>query len=191
MVKISDFTRIRSSIEEQDKKRGELISNSTGFIKKTKIVIYSLHRGEKNEAGILRKELAEDFRKIKKSVSRHQALYYSGIYKIIVQEYIEAIAYYHFVTTGKLLGFSGLGVSPEHYLLGLCDLTGELGRKAVNATIKKDYKSAVKIKDFVSALYGEMLRIDFRNSELRRKIDEVKNNLKRLEDLVVNISLRK
>ena len=191
MMKKSDFVRIRSDIEKLDGKRDEMIRSSLGFIKKTKVIIYSLHRGEREEAGLLRKKLEEDFRKIKKSIDKYPSLYYSGIYKTIVQEYVEAMAYYHFVVSGELLEFSRLEVSPVHYLFGLCDLTGELVRKAVNSTIQKDYKSAIRIKNFVSDLYGEFLKVNLRNSEVRKKIDEAKYNLKKLEDLVVNISLKK
>ncbi len=191
MIRKSDFVKIRNDIEKLDEKRSELIKSSLGFIKNTKVIIYSLHRGERKEAGELAKKLEEGFRKIKKSINKYPSLYYSGVYKTIVQEYVEALAYYHFVVSGELLGFSRLGVAPSHYLFGLCDLTGELVRKAVNSTIKKDYDSAIRIGNFVSDLYGEFLKINMRSSEVRKKIDEVKYNLKKLEDLAVNISLKK
>lgn len=190
MAKSTGFAKIRSIVEKQDMKREELIRISSGFIKKTKVIIFSLHRGESREAGALVRKLEGDFKRIKKLISKHPALYYSGIYKIIVQEYVEALAYYHFVVSGKLLGLPGLGVSPEHYLLGLCDLTGELVRMAINSTIKKDYRTAMRIKDFVSGLFGEFLKINLRSHELRKKIDEAKHSLKKLEDLAVSISLK-
>lgn len=186
----TDFEKIKNEIEKYDEKREQLIKNSLGFIKKTKIIIYSLNRGEKQEAGTLRQNLESEFNSIKDSIKDFPAFNYSGIYKSIVQEYVEAMTYYHFIDTGELLGYSELNVEPEHYLLGLCDLTGELVRRAINAVIKKDFKSAEKIKDFVSSLYGEFLKINLRNGELRKKFDEIKYNLKKLEDLVADISLK-
>ena len=61
------FDRIRSEVEKKDLKREELIRESSGFIKKTKVVIFSLHRGERGEAGRLMKKLESDFGKIRKS----------------------------------------------------------------------------------------------------------------------------
>ena len=83
-----------------------------------------------------------------------------------------------------------LKVDSESYLLGLCDLTGELVRKAVNEVIKKDYEAAVKIKDVVAEIYDEFLKFDLRNGELRKKSDQIKWNLKKLEDIVFEVKLK-
>ena len=50
--------------------------------------------------------------------------------------------------------------------------------------------SAKKIRDFVEELYGEMLKFNFRNGELRRKFDGIKYDLKKLEDLVLDLTLK-
>ena len=70
-------------------------------------------------------------------------------------------------------------------------MTGELVRKAINDAIKGNMKSALFIKGFVEELYGELLQFDFRNSELRRKFDGIKYDLKRLEDIALSIKLKK
>jgi len=74
--------------------------------------------------------------------------------------------------------------------MGLCDLTGELVRKAVNDVIKKNFKQAMEIKDLVDEIYGEFLKFNLRNSELRRKSDQIKWNLKKLEDVVFELKLK-
>ena len=63
--------------------------------------------------------------------------------------------------------------------MGLCDLTGELGRKAVNEVIKKNFKQAEQIRELVDEIYGEFLKLNLRNSELRKKSDQIKWNLKK------------
>ena len=81
-------------------------------------------------------------------------------------------------------------VDVEHYLLGLCDLTGELVRKAVNDIIRKKYGNALKIKELVEEIYGEFLKLDLRNNELRVKSDSIKYNLKKLEDIVYDLKIK-
>src|SRR3989338_6913585 len=47
-----------------------------------------------------------------------------------------------------------------------------------------------KIKDEVDQMYGELLKFDFRDNETRRKVDAVKYELRKLEDLVLDLKLK-
>ena len=102
--------------------------------------------------------------------------------------YILDILYYNFVTTGKIVD---LKVIAEHYILGLSDLPGELVRKAVYLAGKGEVQKVIKIKEEVDMIYGEMLKFDFRDNEIRRKVDAIKYDLRKLEDLVLDLSLKK
>ena len=62
-----------------------------------------------------------------------------NINQTALQEYAEALCYYHFIKNNKIPTAFSLKISNESYLLGLCDLTGELVRKAVNDVIKKNF----------------------------------------------------
>ena len=81
-------------------------------------------------------------------------------------------------------------VLPEHFILGLADLPGELVRKAVFLAGKGDVGAVLKIKDEVDSIYGELLKFDFRDNEIRRKVDAVKYDLRKLEDLVLDLKLK-
>jgi len=73
----------------------------------------------------------------------------------------------------------------------LCDLAGELVRKAVKDSIKKNFDSVLEIRDFVEELYGEFLKFNLRNGELRKKSDSIRWNLNKLEELALDVSKRK
>jgi len=73
----------------------------------------------------------------------------------------------------------------------LCDLVGELNRAAVNSVIKGKFDRAGFYKQCVEELYGIFLKFDFRNSELRKKFDGMKYELKKLENLMLELKLRK
>ena len=74
--------------------------------------------------------------------------------------------------------------------MGLCDLTGELMRKAVDEIINKNFDAALKIKELVSLIYGEFLQFNLRNGELRKKSDQIKWNLQKIEDLVYDVKMK-
>ena len=46
------------------------------------------------------------------------------------------------------------------------------------------------ILDEVDAIYGQLLKFDFRDNEIRRKVDAVKYELRKMEDLVLDLKLK-
>jgi len=173
-------------MEDFDKKREELIQLSRNIINLSKRVIYSLHRDDMKSASSYVKQINDK----KSLLDRKNTNLDININKVAYQEHVEALAYYHFVKNKKIPSKNSLKVTTEDYLMGLCDLTGELGRKAVNEVIKKNYKKAFEIKELVSEIYGEFLKFNLRNSELRKKSDSIKWNLQKLEDLILELKIK-
>lgn len=180
----SIFKNIRTELKKFENERENVIAISREVIKLSKLIIYSIHRNDVKDAEGLIKEIKIT---IKKLDNKH---YDTKIDCVAFQEYVEALCYYEFVKNGKIPGYKELGVDVEHYLLGLCDLTGELGRKAVNDIINKNYKNVLKIKEVVSNIYYGFLSLDLRNNELRVKADSIKYNLKKIEDLTLELKLK-
>src|SRR3989338_1982933 len=92
------------------------------------------------------------------------------------------------IKESKLINYTELGVDINSYLMGLCDLTGELLRKAVKDVIEHKYESARDISMVVEEIYGLFLQLDLRNGPLRQKSDSIKWNLQKLEHLLLDIS---
>ena len=95
-----------------------------------------------------------------------------------------------FAKNKKLPTSKELRVSAEHYLLGLCDLTGEIMRRVVNDVISENYDHAEILRQFVDTIYGEFLKFEFRNGDLRRKSDQIKWNLHKIEDTMYDVKMR-
>jgi translin len=182
-----NFTKLQNEIKVYDAKREDLIKQSRVVLKLSKQIIYAVHRDELKQAAAMIKQINED-KKILDKISKHSNKMESeGSYKVAIQEYVEAVLYYEFVKNGKLVD---LNVAPEHYVLGLADLPGELVRKAVFLAGKGEVDKVNKIKAEVDNIYGELLKFDFRNNDIRRKVDAVKYDLRKLEDLVLDLKLK-
>ena len=69
-------------------------------------------------------------------------------------------------------------------------MTGELVRKAIFEAIHKNFDKAKQIKELVNDIYGEFLKLHLRNGELRKKSDSIKWNLKKLEEVMYDVSMR-
>ena len=184
MLDKKDFAKIKKYLEKEDAEREKVIQQSREVIKLSKQIIYSLHRDETKKAGSLLKKIT----KKAKNLSKNNG---TGIINVAHQEYVEAAAYYHFVKHKKILTRKQVGVSTESYLAGLCDLTGELVRRAVNDVIRKRFDDAADIKELVDEIYGAFLQFNLRGGELRKKFDQIKWNLKKLEDVMYDIKTKK
>jgi predicted translin family RNA/ssDNA-binding protein len=185
---LKEFNEIRKRLSSYDSKREELIKKSRELLKISKQVIYSVHRGNDSESLVSLKKAAKIKKELDKIASFDKKLFFEGSYSDGCQEYVEAVCYHKYVKTGKLIGSKELEVSYEDYLMGICDLTGELTRRAVSLVTKGKGKEVLPIKNFVEDIYGEFLKFDLRNGHLRKKYDSIKWNLKKLEEVMYDLS---
>ncbi len=187
MLNKNEFGRIREEMHRLDEKREAIIQLSREIITLSKQVIYAAQRNDLGQAGNIAKNIKGKANKLKKINIDTD----TNINSVAFQEYVEAIAFYEFVKSGKIPAKSSLKVSAEDYLSGLCDLTGELVRKAIYDVIHKKFGEAEKIKELVHDIYGEFLKLHLRNGELRKKSDSIKWNLKKLEEVMYDIAVHK
>ena len=183
------FSRIKKGLEKKDQMRETIIKNSRPIIKQSKQAIYALHRDSITEAKKYLDNAKVELNKLKDILKTNPNLNV-GAYNAAVQEFVEAYSYYYFVKENKLIGDTELKVGEENYLLGICDLTGELARRAVFSVVNENYNEVEKIKDFVSTIHNEFLNFDLRNSELRKKSDSIKWNMKKIEEVLYDLKIR-
>lgn len=191
MLDKKSFERMRQQFEQFDCLREQLIKLSRDILKNSKASIYSVHR---NELSVAESQLAEAKKTIKiieALIRKDVHLAHVGAWFEALEEYVEASCYYAFVTKKKIPTAADLDVDAEIYLPGVCDLVGELTRRAVNAAIKEDYKTTLEIKDVVTDLYAELMLFDLRNIPARKKFDSIKYSLEKLEDIALQIKLKK
>jgi len=190
MLNKEDLKSMQKEMADFDSEREDLIKKSRDLIKLSKQVIYSVHRDDIKDAEKLIKDMNTKLAELNKIAKKDNRLPQEGSYRVAVGEYVEAILYFEFVKNKKIPNRKELKVDTIHYLLGLCDLTGELVRKAVFLAGKDKSKDVLVIKDLIDDIYGELLKFNIRDNELRRKFDSVKYDLKKLEDLVLDLKLK-
>jgi len=186
MTDMKFFDRLRKELEKKDEVRECVIISSRPVIKSSKQAIYAIHRDELEKAKELLDKAGKDIETIKK-LQRPEI----NAFGAALQEYAEAMTYYYFVKEDRLITDKEIEVDAENYLLGVCDLTGELGRKAVFSVVDNKTEEVKKIQEFVSQIYNEFLKFSFRNSELRKKSDSIKWNLKKIEEIMYDLKIRR
>lgn len=78
----------------------------------------------------------------------------------------------------------------EEYLLSLTDLTPELARLATNAVTLGDFELPMTISAFIKDIFAGFQLLNLKNDILRKRADAVKYDVKRVEDVVYDLSLR-
>jgi len=184
IIDTKEFENIRKELAHFEQDREKQIQQARKIITLSKRIIYCVHRDDLKDARVLAKEIQKEI----KSLSAKDLD--TGMDKVALQEYVEAICFLTYIDKGYLPTKTEIKVSTNIYLLGLCDLTGELGRKAVKCVIKKDFDQTEKIRQLVEEIFGEFLKLDLRNGELRKKSDAIKWNLHKIEDLVYDIKVK-
>ncbi|EOO02908.1 putative translin family protein [Phaeoacremonium minimum UCRPA7] len=81
-------------------------------------------------------------------------------------------------------------ITIEEYLMAITSLTDELSRLAVNSVTLGDNELAVKISNFVKDMHAGFQLLNLKNDILRKKVDGVKYAVKKVEDVVYDLSLR-
>src|SRR3989344_8209885 len=182
MLDKKEFLRIKKELDSFEEKREQVIDLARKIIKTSKLIIYGVHRGKPEDS------LVAEIKSLVKKLPKDD--YDTGMHNVALQEYVEALCFYDLIQKKNIPTADQLGVDVHTYLLGLCDLTGELVRKGVASVIKNDYKEAELLKDFVDEVYGAFLQFDLRNGELRKKSDQIKWNLTKLQDLICDLKIK-
>lgn len=184
------FEQMRTEMETYDANREALIKTSRDVLKSAKSAIYSLHRNEIKTAEKQLSEAQKLIDQINTLIKKDNHLAKVGAYAEALEEFVEAKCYHEFTTKNKLPTPKDLNVDIDTYLPGLCDLIGELVRKAINSALKDDTKTALAIKNFAEEIYEELMMFDIRNSPLRKKFDAIKYGLEKLEDLALKLKFK-
>ncbi|MCJ1255209.1 hypothetical protein MMC24_003025 [Lignoscripta atroalba] len=81
-------------------------------------------------------------------------------------------------------------LSIEEYLHSLISLIDELARLAVNSVTLGDYQRPLQISQFVKDIHAGFQILNLKNDSLRRRSDSIKYSVKKIEDVVYDLSLR-
>ena len=189
MIDRSELAAMRRELSGLARDKIEQTKVSRGVVRKSKELIYAIHRGDMKAARKHAAEIKSDRRGLDR-LAKSDKLRSQHSYSIAVQEYVEALAYYELMTRNRLPSKRHLNADTETYIMGLSDLTGELVRKAVDDMINERFDHALWLRDVVADIYGAILSLDLEGGEARKKSDQVKWNLNKLEDLTYDAKIR-
>ncbi|KAK9841264.1 hypothetical protein WJX74_002808 [Apatococcus lobatus] len=185
----SDFTKLREDASTYDETREKIIKRSRDIQKNSKQAIFSLHRGDLDQAASRLLDAEKGAHELLPLIQGDPSLRH-GSFSSSIEEFAEAKIFQVFLKEQRLINSSELQLADrDEYLGGVLDFTGELNRFSIAKATTRDTASVRCCRDLVEALMGEFLQFDLRNGALRKKYDSLKYTLKKMEDTLYQLSL--
>ena len=182
------FKQLITAYQKQIKERKMIIATANTILHDAKRVIFAIHRQDLTTADKSLTNLEERINKLQKNFG-YTRVNEEGAYQAAIEEYVEAKTFYWLTTNQQLKKISGVKLSNQAYLGGICDLCGELVRQAINAAADNDYQIVQHNKKIINNIMAELVQFDM-TGYLRTKYDQARNHLRKIEDINYQISLK-
>ncbi len=189
MINKKFIQKLKKEYDNWESERRQIISLSNLVLHGSKRVIFALHRGDVKTAAMKLDEVEKLLYQLEKKFGFIRILA-EGAYRAGAEEYVEAKMFLRVMKGDKVDKINKIKVNFDGYLGGICDLTGELVRRAVNLAAAGRITEVEKIKQAIGDIMAELVEFDL-TGYLRTKYDQAKSNLKKIEQIDYEIKIRK
>ena len=191
MLDLKFFKKLKEDYASYNVGRKIIIGKSNDVLKYSKQAIFALHRGELESADAVLKEAEKLIEYLLGEViKKDKQLEHEGAFKAGLEEYAEARLFYNYLKNHEIGEIKEAKLTVDAYLGGLSDLSGEIVRYAVKMATKRNYEEVEVCRNAVEQLIAEMIQMDIVGN-FRTKYDQAKNNLRKLEEILYDIEIRK
>ena len=189
MINKKFIQKLKVDYDKGESERRQIINLADTVLHSSKRTIFALHRGDIEKAKRELIEIEKSLQKLEKDFG-HKRVSKEGSYRAGAEEYVEAKMFYFVMAGGKVDKIKGINLNIDSYLGGLCDLTGELVRQAINQAATGNFEEVVKMKKIINEIMAELVEFDM-TGYLRTKYDQAKNNLRKIEQIGYEVKIRK
>ncbi|MSR85354.1 hypothetical protein EXS71_02880 [Candidatus Uhrbacteria bacterium] len=161
---------------------GDILSGS-------KRAIFAFHRDDQTVAMQELQTAQKKLRLATRLTVQESRIRYDGPWRAAQEEFAEAHLLSQYLRSGKIGPVPDVSDDPDIFIGALSDLTGELVRHAVRLVTQHKKKSVTQIFQDVDTVVGFLLQMDL-TGNLRTKVDQAKQNLRKLEEMCYELALR-
>ena len=183
------FKKIQTHYAARERMRREVVAKSNEAIGHSKRAIFALHREDHAGATQRLADARALFVACEKLMKVTPDLRHEGAFRAALEEYAEALLFIQYLESGVLGVIEERAMEPGIYLAGLADTTGEIVRHTVRQVTLGKTDRVIHARDTVDLVMEFMLGLDA-TGYLRTKFDQAKGNLKRLEEILYDLSIR-
>uniref|UniRef100_A0A0A9YRR3 Translin-associated protein X n=1 Tax=Lygus hesperus TaxID=30085 RepID=A0A0A9YRR3_LYGHE len=213
---ITAFRKYSEDLSKKHDKHERIVKISRDITIESKRLIFTIHSlstDKKADTEIekirdrFKKLMESHFRKIAIELENEDPYLYHRAYTWGVQEYIEALTYFNYVTTGELVGWEKVAencsfdfrskvdsdtmedeikqirllIPLSDYILGIQDMTGEMMRLCITSLGKGNIQKAQAACNFVKYVYAALHILQSCHNEFYKKLEVAEQSLRKME----------
>jgi hypothetical protein len=210
-----DLGLINELLESEAQHKETIREHVVAFEKKTRVMTSTLdkvHSTLKSDIPALLEALQPVFDSchevaaaLAETIPRDEVWKWKDLWTAPLRAAVFSVVLAHFLTDGTLASLPSvaeqLGIReewndrfslvPEDYLHGVITVINELSRLAVNAVTLGDFEAPVRISVFAKEVFTGFSMLNLKNDPLRRRFDSLKYDIKKIEEVVYDVTLRK
>lgn len=183
------FAKIKQILLDYTEKRREVIKLSGDILHSSKQAIFALQRDDTENADRLLGEAEETIHQLNKKFQKEGRLFNEGSYRAALEEYVEGFLFRQCLNNKPLGKISDLNVDTVVFIAGLADVPGELARYAIKSATERKFDVVKRCYEQAEEIIGAMITMNLTGYN-RQKFDQAKQSLRKLEQIVYEVSMK-
>jgi len=173
--------KIEKSIDGKDKVREQALRSSRDIIIACRKSIQLIHQNLMKDADNNIKKASSKLADLNDLTKGYPELYHAGFVENAAQELVEAHCFYNIMKGKDLPDPDKIQTTYSSYLMGLCDLVGELRRSTLDSIRHGRAKKADKYLDMMEEIYDVIIRFDYPSGliPIKKKQDMVRGMIEK------------
>jgi translin len=181
--------KIENHIGEKEKVREDALKTSRDIIICCRKGIQQLHRNQMEEAESYMKQASAKLAQLYDITMGHADVFHTGFVENAAQEFVEIQCLYYIMKGADLPDPDAIQTTYSAYLLGLCDVVGELRRGALDFMLEGNTTKANEYLVYMDRIYDAIMSFDYPSAlvPIKKKQDMVRGLIEKTRgELVVS-----
>jgi len=181
--------KIENHIGEKEKIREDALKASRDIIIYCRKGIQQLHRNQMEEAESYMKQASAKLAQLYEITMGHADVFHTGFVENAAQEFVEIQCLYNIMKGVDLPDPDAIQTTYSAYLLGLCDVVGELRRGALDFMLEGNTTKANEYLGYMDRIYDAIMGFDYPSAlvPIKKKQDMVRGLIEKTRgELVVS-----
>ena len=181
--------KIENHIGEKEKVREDALKTSRDIIICCRKGIQQLHRNQMDEAESFMKQASAKLAQLYDITMGHADVFHTGFVENAAQEFVEIQCLYYIMKGQDLPDPDAIQTTYSAYLLGLCDVVGELRRGALDFMLEGNTSKANEYLGYMDRIYDAIMSFDYPSAlvPIKKKQDMVRSLIEKTRgELVVS-----
>ena len=173
--------KIEKSIDGKEQVREKALRSSRDIIINCRKAIQLIHQNKNKDAQKNINQASTKLGELYKITKNYPELYHAGFVENAAQELVEASCFFNIIQGKDLPDPDELQTTYSSYLMGLCDLVGELRRTALDSIRAGKAKKADQYLTMMEEIYDVIIRFDYPSGliPIKKKQDMVRGMIEK------------